>query len=166
MVVQLDDSRSGDCSIRSARSRWTLRLVPRRCRATSDRTQTARVHARPTVHDRRRTRTPVHRRTLSIKDKMGVHVAEFFSCADCSWRLPPRPRVEARSTSQPRALYLRQYHSGPRLERLPCISRPAYGPVSCSDRLLSLCQWVLLRGARAATPIWPRSSDGCSGREK
>src|SRR5690242_8746916 len=24
---------------------------------------------------------------------------------------------------------------------------------------------LLLRGARAATPIWPRSSDGCPGRE-
>jgi len=146
VVVQLNDSRSGDCSIRSARSRWTLRLVPRRCWATFDRTQTARVHARPTAHDRRRTRTPVHRTTLSIKDRMGVHVAEIF-CAESSWRLPPRPQAEARSTSQPRALYLRQYHSGPRLERLPCISRPAYGPVSCSDRLLSLCQWVAFAGS-------------------
>lgn len=40
-------------------------------------------------------------------------------------------------------VYLHQFHSYPLLGDLPCISLVAYGPVSCSDRLLSLCQLVL-----------------------
>lgn len=103
-MVQLNDSRSGDSSIFIARSCWTLRVVPRGCWATLDRTQTA----RPTAHDRRRTRTQVHRTILRIKTVMGFHVAEIFYSDEVG---ACRLGIEAQSTKQPQPLYLRQYHS-------------------------------------------------------